>query len=78
MQSRPRVDGVALEGMGILSHGIFKKWLGDALARLWYKGPEPHRDFGLDDLQAPLTPLPTTLSEPESENRVPNWAEWVP
>lgn len=50
MQSRPQVDSVALEGMGILSHEIFKKWPGDALARLWYKGPESHRDFGLDDL----------------------------
>lgn len=50
MQSRPQVDRVALEGMGILSHRVFKKWLGDALARQWYKGPEPHRDFGLDDL----------------------------
>lgn len=40
MQSRPQVDRVALEGMGILSHRVFKKWLGDALARQWYKGPD--------------------------------------
>lgn len=40
---------MALEGVGALSQGVFKKRLDDALARLWYKGPPSHRDFGLDD-----------------------------
>lgn len=39
LQSRPQVDGVASEGMDVLSHGVFRKWLGDTWPDCRYKGP---------------------------------------